>query len=448
MKAVYAQAILEGLSQVVRDGGTLPWASALTLARWTVAHPDEEGDWRWAKTEAVRLVREAVEKDRIPAEMAETTWAIVEDLHAAKDTWRIEAGQRAGDSLPGFYGIVSHAMGSPAGDAIDLAMGVALWNVRRARNGAEVTTGAQRVLPLLEHALDREGTPGRAARVVIGRYLPWIMLIDEEWPLRHSGRLFVGDMGGPDWDPVWGGYLTRARYFDNVFDRLRPWYVRSANALAPPGGDGDDAHDRDYAPDRHLALHLVLAIVRGRAAPGDPDRLVELFFNRVAADDLSHAYWELYRDFTEADEPPSSVALDRLVRLWEWRLAELEGQGARAGAEAGGLGWLFMVEAVPDGAALDLLMRTAWLSEGVFPMRHSLWQRLSMIAALDPSHAVNVASCLIEAELQSEYPYFNYDEVAPVLAVGLADRATRKTAERLLNMLGERGFVEYGGLRS
>ncbi len=451
MKPAYVQAVLEGLSQALREGKVIPWRPTLELARWTVARVDADDDWQWAKKEAARLVQEAAGKDLIPTNLAEAAWAVVEDLHAAEDTWHIEGGKRLGTTLPGFYGVVSHAINTAAGDAVELAMSVALWNVRQERQGAELATPARRVLPLLERALDRAGGTGRAARVVIGQYLPWIMLIEEDWPLRLADRLVVGDMGGPDWDPVWGGYLTRSRLFDNVFQKLRPWYLRAVSTLRPRAEGNGEGHDRDFAPERHLALHIVVALVRGNVAPGDQDRLADLLFELGAADDLAHACWALFRDFTDAAQPIAEAAVQHLVGFWAWRVAELEKrpQSARAVAEADGLGWLFMIDALPDEMAVALLVRTAKISEGVFKMGHSLWPRLSRTASKHPVSAMEVANWLIEAELKSEYPYFNRAEVVPVLEAGLraGDADTKKAAERLIHKLGDHGFTEFGDLR-
>lgn len=450
MKLAYVQAVLEGLAQAIQGGKPLPWRPTLELARWTVAHVDAAEDWRWTKREAARLVQEAASKDLIPTDLAEAAWAVVEDLHAAEDTWRIEGDKRLGTALPGFYGLVSYAINTPAGDAVDLAMSVALWNLRQERQAAELVTGTRRVLPLLERALDQNGGPGLAARVMIGQYLPWIMLIDEDWPLRHADRLLVGDMGGPDWDPVWGGYLTRSRLFDNVFRKLRPWYQRAVSTLEPREESEREGRDRDFAPERHLTLHLIVALVRGIATQGDPDRLAEMLFERATTDDLAHAYWALFRDFADAQQPPLEAAVKRLVQLWEWRLAELEKgtPGARAAAEADGLAWLFMIDALPDDRALALLVRTARVSEGAFKMGHSLWPRLARIASAHPVSVTEVASRLIEAELKTEYPHFNPAEVAPVLEAGLraVDGGTTKVAERLVHKLGEHGFSEFGDL--
>jgi hypothetical protein len=450
---VYVQAIVSGLVTAAGSGKALPWPEALRLAGWTAGQSDPAAPkdvWRWAKREAARLITDAARKDLLPTDLADLAWAAVEALHAAEDTWHADGDRRMETELSGFYGVVSHALNAAAGTAVDTAMSLALWHYRQARRGAGLPGDPRRALPLLEQALDRPGTAGRAARVMIGQYVPWIMLLDDQWPVRHADRLFSGQLGGPDWDPAWGAYLARGRYFDNVFAKLRPLYVRAAGSLVTEPQDAQSRRDRDFAPQRHLALHIVVALVRGALTPGASDRLAELVFERASPDDLAHAYWVLFRDFADAKEPPAAAAVERLVNLWLWRLAELEGatDKARAAEEASGLGWLFMVSAMPDDAALALLVRTARIADGAFQMGHSLWERLGRLAGRDPASALEVASRLIDAELRSEHPHFNQAEVGPALqaALGASDAPTNRGAERLVHKLGDHGFTEFGNL--
>src|SRR5207253_758160 len=175
---------------------------------------------------------------------------------------------------------------------------------------------------------------------------------------RHSSSLFIGHLGGPDWDRVWGGYLTGARLYDNVFPLLRSVYARSASALAPVDTT-KPARDRDFSPGRHLVEHAIWAFIRGLARRGDDDRLLEQVLGRADLADLAHAYWSLFRGFSDS-KPVAQPMLDRLLDLWKWRIAEFEKSATlQSATEAGGLGWLFLIEAIPDDIALELLNRSA-----------------------------------------------------------------------------------------
>lgn len=83
-------------------------------------------------------------------------------------------------------------------------------------------------------------------------------------------------------------------------------------------------------------------------------------------------------------------------------------------------------------------------------MAHSVWERAAELTSKNPSGAAagELAELLAQAELASEYPFFPSEAVRPVLeqALGASDKATRERAIRLVNALGEAGFVEFRGL--
>jgi hypothetical protein len=138
------------------------------------------------------------------------------------------------------------------------------------------------------------------------------------------------------------------------------------------------------------------------------------------------------------------------LELWDWRLTRLEEEveGDRRRGEAEGFGWLAMTEAVPDGDVLPLLLRSIRLSAGGVPVAGALWERLTRLAALDTRATMEIARSIIGAELQGEFPHFNFEELAPVLRAGLrsGDPETEELAERAIHLLGEWGFEQFGEL--
>jgi hypothetical protein len=451
-RAGYVAAVLEGLVQAVDKAKPLPWPEVISLVRFTVSHTElsaekrERDLWRWAKRQAVRLLQQSAAKDLIPVELADAVWEAVEIVHGSNETWILESEPAVEKEVDSFYGVLSHSLNARSGEGVELALVVALWNYRKAKAGSAIITDPRRVLPLLEHALTIEGKPGDAGRVVIGKYLPQITLLDRKWPLRHSAALFIGQLGGPDWDRVWGGYLTGARLYDDTFPVLRPIYARSASSLTPVDTT-KPARDRDFSPNRSLVVHTISALIRGLARRGEDDHLIEQVFDRADLSDLAHAYWSLFRGFSET-KTVAQAMLDRLVELWKWRLTELEKSATpQSVAEAGGLGWLFLIDPIPDDLALELLNRSAQIATSGFEMAHSLWGRLARVSAKNPSVALDIAAQLIDAELKGEYPHFNRQEIGAVLDVGVrAGGVVQKKAERLVNKLGDAGFSEFGEL--
>jgi hypothetical protein len=72
------------------------------------------------------------------------------------------------------------------------------------------------------------------------------------------------------------------------------------------------------------------------------------------------------------------------------------------------------------------------------------WGRLADLAAVDPVGTFDIVSRLIELSLASDYPYLDFDDVAPSLRAAIrAGEPVRSRALSLVNQIGEAGLDEY-----
>ena len=85
---------------------------------------------------------------------------------------------------------------------------------------------------------------------------------------------------------------------------------------------GDAVGTRD--PTEQLAVHLVFAFLRELVSLGDEGGLLETAYQNLSPSDWDHAYWVVFRDWTDAKESISASFVQRLVDLWQWRIRELE----------------------------------------------------------------------------------------------------------------------------
>lgn len=77
-----------------------------------------------------------------------------------------------------------------------------------------------------------------------------------------------------------------------------------------------------------------------------------------------------------------------------------------------------------------------------------MWSRMVSFAALDLRATLVIVEKMIYAELKSTYPHFNIADIGPVLteAIQSGDQTARQTSKDLINLLGDRGFTEFGTL--
>ena len=313
----------------------------------------------------------------------------------------------------------------------------------KARGGVQ-----QPLLLILDRWLEDEGPNAVVPRAVMGDYLPQLHLLTPEWIEAHAADLFQGGLEDPARRPTWTTYVLRTLLYSTVFDALRPWYARAAKQAAVwAAAAGDVVGTRD--PTEKLAVHLVIAFLRELVSVGDEDGLFETAYENLSSSDWGHAYWAVFRDWTDAKEPVSESLVQRLVGLWEWRILELEkDRGSdRTVEEAKALGWLFRTPYIPAADLIRLGQATASLARGHIEM-YSRWEHMLVLAQSDPDGAFGIAKAVLRAQLLADFPYVATEDVRPLLAHVLraGNPETRDQARSLINELGERGFRELKGL--
>ena len=248
--------------------------------------------------------------------------------------------------------------------------------------------------------------------------------------------------------PTWTTYVSRSPLYGTVFEALRPWYARAAKKAAVwAAAAGDVVGTRD--PTQKLAIHLIVAFLRQLVSVGDEDGLLETAYENLSPSDWGHAYWAVFRDFTDAKEPVSESLVQRLVDLWEWRILELQkDEGSdRTVEEAKALGWLFRTPHIPAADLIRLGQATAGLARGHIEM-YSRWEHMLVLAQSDPDGAFGIAKAVLRAQLRADFPYVAVEEVRPFLAHVLREgnSDTRDQTHSLINELGQGGFRELKDL--
>lgn len=461
IEATYLRGALEGLAAALKANQPIPWDEALNFVEWLVAQPPDPPasgspaqyfDYRdpglvWARKIAADFLSDAAGGDSVPEEHRDQLWNAVEALVRSEATWI-----GSNDVPTSMNGVLHVELNDLGGKAAEALLDVAFYDYR-AWQRTEPESGdwpnRSRLRPLLDLILEQSGEPGIAARSAVGRYLPQIMLLDEELLETHRNTLFVGAIEEPFQNPVFVSYIVRGRLYDPVFQALRPLYMTAVSATAEhenPWTSGEES----FRPGRHLLSHLVGAYRRGWLTLPADSELLDAAFTSANPDDAAHVWWQIYRYWSEAEKvPPTDV--QRVAELLEWRIGKLEEEGRdedQQRDEAEGLAWVAMADRIPHADMLPLLLRIVHLSRGNVPIAGALWEHLSRMTAVDVHKAVETAVLVIGAELRGDYPHFNFEEVAPVLRTGLAsqDSDTRDLAERVIHRLGDRGFEQFGQL--
>jgi hypothetical protein len=239
--------------------------------------------------------------------------------------------------------------------------------------------------------------------------------------------------------------MTYNPLYDEVFRDLRPWY---ATAVAEADSSILSA-EGESSPARLIIVAVLHAYLRSLVNLSDEDRLLETAFEKVPASHLSHAYWTVFRGWSDTQQEPPNEVVRRLVAFWKWRLDILltAGDLDRVVEEAKSLGWLMKTPFIPDSDRIDLGLRTLQLSNGESAILGE-WSDLDRLADLDPVRVYEMTELLLSAKLRSKYVRVRVAEVKPVLEKLLAHIGEDQQARaiRLINKLGEHGMEEFGEL--
>jgi len=479
----YLAAVLAGFEAVADAGQSLPWPEVVALVEYVLSEADrtfstvwdggaDSRAWRNAAYAVADLLRKACANNVVPVDSQADVWRLAQAIVRSPVTWgELQSSGRPirVDSEPReevLGDLESAALNSLQGHVVWMLIDVALWDFRRLEQREEsdakgATTGegqrhyefrdasatASRVVPLVESCLQHADRSGRLAQTMLGDFIPQLMLVARRWVLDHVYTLFADGASSPGQHPTWGAYLARAGFYDSVFRDLREWYLRAADEAPDPTPGSERS---DWSVSRNLAQHTIIAVVRGAATVGDQDGLVERVFSRVRVQDRAHAYWCIFRHWSDAKAPVPDDFVRRLVAFWEWRVSVLETQAESQERtdEADGLAWFLRTPYIKAADAIRLGLRTLGLVRGNWPMGALAWERLGELAQHDPAGTFELAELLARRALRTDYPYLPYPQVAPPLRAALAvrDSNMRSRVRRLINDLGERGLLEFGEL--
>lgn len=462
LEPVWLESLLGGLLEAARASAELDWGRALDAVHRVVndaagvhsAKTPEALAWRRALSSGLEIIREGCRLDSIPPEALSQVWAVLQAATGVRLIWDL-----ADRDLPQSYeGVLVASLNDAAGKLVWAVVSAALWHYRAAfpeekTDISEETRDHVRgplstiLTPLLDRILAERGPNAASAHAVLGQFIPQLHLLAREWVHDRDEPLFGGGLDEPAAQPAWTAYIDRANLYDSVFQSLRPWYVRAAERVREWSSAVGDSPSR-RSPAEKLASHLMVAVLRGVVSPTDEDGLLVTAFENVDGSDWGHAYWEVFRAWSDADAPPPPAFVERLVEFWEWRLSQLQAapHSVSTRAEAKALGWLFHTPHISAADVIRLGKATSRLAQGELEM-YSRWDRMLELAQADLSGAFDIGEAVILAELRSEFPHIPND-VRPFLEyiVKTGGEGTRDRARRLVDRLGEKGFRQFRDL--
>ncbi len=462
---MYINSLLWGLDKALNtqkeqqaELQAFPWSSVLCLCQWTVeesnqiqerqtnnsAHQNLYWDSACHKVTYLLKVGLTMTGSGIPFNLREEVWSALKLLTQYSEP--PEKMQYSGSTT----NFTQSSTRTVRNEAMHRVVCYALWirrHFEQMADGSELIARGFDEMPevrqVLDAHLDLNQEQSLATRSVYGQRFPWLLVLDLSWVTQSIGKIFPQDETLSDLRrAAWESYITYCPLYDNLFDVLHQEYSYAVERLnvAPSEESLTDAHQR-------LADHLMTLYWWGKLDLDEPGGLLKRFFE-LASDMLrTYALKFIGRNLRETKDEVDLRILNRLQLLWEQRIDVVRTATSPTlhTIELTAFGWWFASRKFDNSWAIEQLKQVYELVDKV-DADSLIVEHLAALAGVIPTSAVECLSLMIEKDKtgQSIYGWRN-KQIRPILAAAIksSDGTARKTAEALINYLGELGFLEF-----
>jgi hypothetical protein len=290
----------------------------------------------------------------------------------------------------------------------------------------------------LDRHLNIEVEPSPAIRAVYGERLPWLQMLDRKWAEANTERILPKTEPKDFWHAAWDTYICYCAPYDNVFDWLEGEYVHAIEQI----GTHDHGWYTAEAPDYQLAHHLMTFYWRGRLN----QELLASFFNKADEKLRRYSVEFVGRSLRQTKGPIAGEILDRLKDLWAMRLNAVKQQPTLA-QELQEYGWWFASGKFDEEWSVNQLVEALQLARWIEP-DHLVVEWLADLSETMPAQAIVALAMVVEGDAKG-WGVSSWGERAKDIiraARRSGNRASCQKAEDIVNLLGSRGYFDFGEL--
>jgi hypothetical protein len=420
----HAAAILEGFAAAAGDRRDLDWPALINFLTWVDAQAVVElssgrtsradRQWRQARYNVLHLLGLGLglTADGIPADCEPALMTIVRSATSDPDP-----GSEWDDS--------SSALDAVRSTALRTALRIGVWNRQADPNASPID-----ILDLLNQHCGTEDDSA-VVQEALGRGVPMMHSLDAAWARDHLGDILPTTTGREKaWAAAWRGYLGNQPPSDELWNLLLPHYDLAVARLSPLGDE--------WAVMRasQLAHHLGHRYWFGHISLDDADQLLRRFYQQAPPRAAAVIVEGIGKTLAGA-VPLQSERRERLMELWEYRLANVEADAAPD--ELGSFDAWYLSDAFDETWALAQLRHVMSKDKSFHPSKR-------VVRKMADNAAQHAAACLdiFEQWLDNDPNYWDYaqclDDMTVILqTASRAGHPEQARVEHIVSRFAARG---------
>jgi hypothetical protein len=468
--AIFVRGFLNQMSDAIKSGRHVDLSATLDLCDWVLKHPMEgrntwqlmyddgpvDRAWQWTREQISGLMETICtalngnESRYALNGLRHRVWQLIASLcHDSAESCIVRDISKED---PRVHDYLDLGINSRRGSAVEAALEYARWvanHIKISEGKQEIVPGGFDAMPEVREMLEWQIAPENRsfeALAVIGSRLGLVYWIDKQWLALKSDELFrledieTGPTGAHGW-AAWNAFLIWVRPHFEFYQIFKSQFANAVKHAATVKLPEFNRQQPMYA----VGEHLLILYVRGQLGMDDDEALLRQFLKNANPDIRRHAISFLGRSL-DGDEIIPGEMIKRFQTLWDlyW-----DGPGMKD-AEESPKEWLFgtwfSCGKFPESWALERLQHFVEVNPTPEP-DHLILQRLAKIAHVDIARSVCILDKLVRGDQEGWRVHGWLDAANQILRAALrTSGAARGIAERLIDYLGRRGYLDFGSL--
>ncbi len=440
LRPVYVYHFISGIDEAIRSETEVDWDALINLFG-SIVHaaksntlptfpkgPREERESGWDSVfqEIARVLNHGLnKKDLISKGKKRVVFEIISFLCTHNDPTP-EYERKNGEHDLDYYTL---SVNTVRGHAFHALIAYMFWCNRGKSEKKAIPKEVREILKV-----EIEDRQSLTTRSVIGRYLPWLMIYDEEFTKKLLPELF------PDHNTdlryaAWETYLTN--FFIELYPLFYSEYIKAIDDIA----SGQVPKRRYWSdPTEKLAQHVMIGYLRDLDSTEKP--IYKYFFSILEQKYRAFAVEYAGKHYLVNQTPPEETPVDisRLRGFWEWRLNESSDP-----KELAEFGWWADKTKFEAEWMLKQLQLTVEKTKGELEGVHVVVKTLDELAADYPAQCVEILNRMIRfTDTRYQMLYVYVERIENILKTAYASKnvSAIKQAEKAIDYLVRLGFEQ------